>query len=612
MQDKYKQDLLKKVATALQRREQSRKRGITPPQVKGSKTRPAKSYRNSSSIFITGSIGDFFALESFLTEEQRKSISRIVYATQKKSEIQTLFSSLSNFLSLKEHVSIWTDFSDRWCFFDKQECIRQFAIKKKSVPADLHVAEDFSILMKFPMIMNGSLTYNGSSFLKQKLAEISRFDLPKSYVVICPCSTDKRLANRDFDVKDWTECLKWLEKIGKKGVVLNTGKDSIPSSDFLIDLSNQTSINEAVEVLKSACGYIGIDSSLSVLATKLFFGPTLQVKSVNPHCYRYAKCYYAPQTDFSFMVREIKMLEHETTSNLQERSITLNVCQGVGDIFWVYQKFAPHFDRIHFCITHVNSGLDKVQNRAVDFLKTLPKVGIVSSRLVPPEEYQKLIASRYIMRDIMACYERGQRVFDYSCNMPLENGVRLEDIDPDYPIESNVEVNCQYLPMSVEPNNYVTVYISGATLITEAVNRHQLWSIETWFLFVKAIYQKYELKLPLVIIGASYDELAANRLCSMFKEGGFSATTCIDALAANVNYVLKNSYLLVAYQSGLSILADNFNVKQVMIYFPYLNPMLYTWCKRQHAEDGTFNAETFDKNPQQIIENLRLRLGDKE
>jgi hypothetical protein len=253
------------------------------------------------SIFLSGGIGDIFAVESFLTDKERNKISSIFYATSKQAIIQELFNSLS-WPKLKNHITVWDDFSDFWCFYTADECISKLS-KTRQPFNEIKKAKDLSIFIVFDEIKKGNLKYNGSSFLNQKIATIKKFDLPNNYVVISPYSTDKRLIGRDFVKQDWDNCLDYLTHTNLNGVIINSGNDFVPNG--VLNLSNKTSVTEAVEILKSAKGYVGIDSWLSVLAAKLFNPPYLQIKSVNKHCYSNADCYYAPQTDFSFIVKEI-------------------------------------------------------------------------------------------------------------------------------------------------------------------------------------------------------------------------------------------------------------------------------------------------------------------
>lgn len=274
---------------------------------KKTRNRPAKQHpcSSSSTIFISGGIGDVLAVESFLTDEERAKISSVYYATIKQPSVEALLCSLPNWPNLKDHVTVWNDFSNFWCFYSLEDCLDKLKIFKKEVPLSLKRARDLSILKIFEDIKAKKLSYNGSSFVNNHLADISHFSLDQDYIVVAPFSSDKRIRNRDFDHLDWKKCLLCLKEYKMKGVVINSGPDSVPEDDHLINLSNKTSLMEAVEILKKAKGYLGIDSWLSVLAPKLFDYPFLQIKSRNEHCYSNAYCYYAPKTDFSFIRKRI-------------------------------------------------------------------------------------------------------------------------------------------------------------------------------------------------------------------------------------------------------------------------------------------------------------------
>lgn len=252
-------------------------------------------------IFLSGGIGDIIALESFFSDDQRQKLKTICYGTNKQIIAQKLFESLPNYSSLKNHLIVWNDFSSFWCFLHKHECIQ----KLSTIPPELQEAEDFGIVPKFPEINGGRLIYNGSSFLKHKICDISNFCTPPNYVCICPYSTDKRGGGRDFDDQDWAATLYYLIKNKIMGVILNTGNDYIPDNSAIVNLSNKTTINQAIEILKKSRGYIGIDSCISVLATKIFDYPDLMIKSKNQHLYSNKHIYYAPKKNFNFLNNNI-------------------------------------------------------------------------------------------------------------------------------------------------------------------------------------------------------------------------------------------------------------------------------------------------------------------
>lgn len=286
----------------------------SPNRINGRAVRPIPVRRPKHQIapiikeffFFTGGVGDIFAVESFLTKEMRESVKTILYATLKLKPIEELFRALPNYSSLQYHVPIWNDFSDFWCFYSLHECYSFLQTKQVQPRLPIGNVLDLSIFPTFDRVRRGVLSYTGSSFLEHRIAEIVNFGLPSGYITICPYSSDKRISERDYTATDWEETIFILRKMGRKGVVINHGPENIPDAPELISLSNKATICEAVEILKASSGYIGIDSFLSVLAVKLFEAPYLIIKSRNDHCHHYADCYFAPRTDFGFLVKNIK------------------------------------------------------------------------------------------------------------------------------------------------------------------------------------------------------------------------------------------------------------------------------------------------------------------
>jgi hypothetical protein len=97
-----------------------------------------------------------------------------------------------------------------------------------------------------------------------------------------------------------------LKSRGMYGVVINRGNEFIPENPYLVNLNNKTNIKEAVEVVKHAQGYIGIDSAFSVIAAKIFPPENISIKSLNEHCYKFAHIYFKPFKSFDFLKEQIR------------------------------------------------------------------------------------------------------------------------------------------------------------------------------------------------------------------------------------------------------------------------------------------------------------------
>lgn len=258
-------------------------------------------------ILITGGVGDVIAIESLMKNEERNSIECIFYATRAATPCIELLTDLPNFPKLKRHLFLWKNFTDIFGFNTKDQlvdkiCAYQPEDLQQTVRKLVAPVEDWSIAK----IFNEDRPYTYSSFTKYKLADIEKFNLPQDYYCICPyTNNDKRDLRRDYNATDWRETIRILDKKGVTGVIINKGAEAIPQNKRLINLNNKTTVREAIEIIKSGHGYIGIDSAFSVIAAKMYNPENIIIKSLNNHCYRWAHIYYAPMKSFEFMKKTI-------------------------------------------------------------------------------------------------------------------------------------------------------------------------------------------------------------------------------------------------------------------------------------------------------------------
>ena len=285
--------------------------------------------------------------------------------------------------------------------------------------------------------------------------------------------------------------------------------------------------------------------------------------------------------------------------------VVLNVPQGIGDAFWVYQKFAPHVDRINFNIQQFEDRDEKVQNRAADFIRLLPKAGAVGKAFVKLAAYTRVASSFYPMRGVFERAARGYPSCDYACNLPIEQGVRIERIDPDYPIQQTVSLPEE--PVAVPYSRYVVVFVAAASMLPGAEEIHLLWRLERWVELVTLIYRKRMISCPIVVVGASYDRPASELFSEGASAAGIENVILTDLPAKNVVYVLRRAVFFIGHQSGLNVLADNMGVRQLMLYSKTLHRMLYAWCAPGHA-GRIFHAALFSQSPAEVADRLRCDL----
>ena len=272
-------------------------------------------------------------------------------------------------------------------------------------------------------------------------------------------------------------------------------------------------------------------------------------------------------------------------NNNSQKVITIRTVQGIGDIFWVYQKLSPYFDVINFVICVVN--LDcPIQKRGLSFLKLLPKVDKFKFKLVTNDFYNYLAKQKKTMNIILS--EHASNIFpiDYAVNAWLEDGVRINKID-EYSIEETVAIKDVYIALPFK--EYIILYISGNKISQE-------WQPEMYAELINNTFKKYCIKYPIILLGAKYDEDHLIKAGIKLKIYGYNIHFFIGSPLENVIYIIKKSKYFIGYQSGLSIIADNYDIPQTMLYFNFLGNVMYSWAKQQNIISNIYNAYKFEDN----------------
>lgn len=268
-------------------------------------------------------------------------------------------------------------------------------------------------------------------------------------------------------------------------------------------------------------------------------------------------------------------------------STILRVPQGVGDIFWCYQKVAPYVDCINFEIAYTGK-LTEVSRRAEQFLHTWPQTGTVKMVPVGSKEYKDIWQSTPD-----SPYPRKERGV-YAVNAALEAGTRLEDIHDGAKVEWGVPLIMEPVDL---PDKYVCLYVSGNTKNRTIVRQ---WGIDEWYEFVMTFYDRCP-HHELVIIGADFDKPMVDELEYVLE--AFDPHIFVGLEPAKVMTILDKADFFIGYQSGLGILADNLGTPQLMMYFQHLEKMKYTWCQPGH-KNKVFWADTFDRSTRDVLGKL--------
>ena len=255
-------------------------------------------------LLITGGLGDFLAVDSFFSKEQKSKIKKIILASRAANYIKTLFNEKNHYYKNLKKVQILDyNFHKQPSFHGKEEA-REKIKMSKSFWENVY---DGSISNIFKIIRAKKFRYQESSFLDYNIS-IKKFNLPSNYILILPFSTNQVNDFRNFDDDDWKFIESYLRFNNKIGVCVGTENKKIPDNKYLINLIKQTSTLESIEILKKSNGYIGIDSWISVLAPKLFNKNNVYIKSNSKHCYRFSSIYFKPFKNNSCIFNSLRQI----------------------------------------------------------------------------------------------------------------------------------------------------------------------------------------------------------------------------------------------------------------------------------------------------------------
>lgn len=269
------------------------------------------------------------------------------------------------------------------------------------------------------------------------------------------------------------------------------------------------------------------------------------------------------------------------------KKIKVNTVQGIGDLLWVYRKLAPLCDKIDFNILLISD--NPIEKRSDAFLKTLEKCNDVTFTL-DNGQYRNLVAFKPKLRSL-----NDGDVINYAVNGWLESGVHIDDID-EFPVLWDLNLKSE--DVIGLPEKYLLVYASGSS-------RHEQVSQLTTSAWAELILETAGLKglTDVVFIGAAYD---AWKFADIKKEIS-EKINCIDCFMdiRKTMYVIQNAEFFIAYQSGLCMLAEEFGIPTLMIWFPHLQIMQNTWIRSKNIEDKLFIHCLFNEPIKTMLDRIK-------
>jgi len=273
--------------------------------------------------YLTFIIGDFIAFESFLTNKEKANLKEIIFFghNDNNNDVRHHLIKKSIFYNKKIKITMLPRINKEKIGFTRERS----SLLKNYMSNNLHLSNNkYKMLIDYrfynqndqykEILKNQNL--KNYSFIKQKLCEINKFKLPQEYISISAWTYNIVKSGRFFNIEDWYETIKILKLNNIKGVILNDQKwyldnlwfKEILKEDCFINLTGETNYFEAIEIVKNSKGFIGIDSSLSIIATQALQEKLIMIKAnADSGAHRFFNYYYSNLKTKDCLVEQIKL-----------------------------------------------------------------------------------------------------------------------------------------------------------------------------------------------------------------------------------------------------------------------------------------------------------------
>ena len=277
---------------------------------------------------------------------------------------------------------------------------------------------------------------------------------------------------------------------------------------------------------------------------------------------------------------------------------------GIGDISWIYSKLVGLNHPLHFIVP----GGD--HNRAVPYLKLLPVVASCEyGQVANPANSNGGRAGADWTRERLI-EEASRRRVPIEMNTWLEAGNRIEGFMPELATEHHYEVDIDpvlrqlaFDALSIlRQERYICLYCASRSMVEHWGG----WGPEIWADFAGLLWGAFDIG-GFVLIGAGWDRSFADDVLKQIRQqkGGLPIIDLVGKLAIGASLeVVRRSAYLVAFPSGIPILAAVMGNPVLMFYPKHLKPMHDTWADPEMISSGAYKAMQFC-SPEQALEWIR-------
>lgn len=241
---------------------------------------------------------------------------------------------------------------------------------------------------------------------------------------------------------------------------------------------------------------------------------------------------------------------------------------GIGDSVWALHKIEAVRDKLEpggpIDISLVGSN-DKIDSRALDFVRRFRFIHSVNMKPFSLQAYGPRVhpdGTYNYIEDGMYEFD-GEKYCVLIPNRALEQGIRLEDWLPHYPIrwdifrDFHIEVSECMKATAVQQSvgDYAVFYpgpLAGNTV--EGHNRGPIWKPEDWVELGKRIHKEFGLHI--LFVGASYDHSYFQIMLEPLLKGYDWWTSVIGKTNLGELWAITDrAKFVISYQAGVGIIS---------------------------------------------------------
>ena len=269
---------------------------------------------------------------------------------------------------------------------------------------------------------------------------------------------------------------------------------------------------------------------------------------------------------------------------------------GIGDISWCYSKLAGLGRGLRFEVCGDRP------HRALPYVRLLPLVKEANYvDKVNPVKWPSKVTAAWSGPKL--CHWSLVAPLGIELNTWLEEGHRIEEFMPDVPTVHHYDMELP--PPARDWRRFVAFYCANA----KTVRAWNGWSPSKWAALGKLLMQRYDIE-GIVLLGSTNDSGFSHLVVKELLRAKVPTTTTVGMLPIQATLrIIEDSAYLVAFPSGIPILATVMHQPVLMFYPNHLVPLMAAWPAPDVISDGTYQPLPFVP-PREAFDVLKEHLPD--